>query len=442
MALTSTILTTTPTNAFLSNGNNAVTTMYLCNTGNITAYFNIYAVPAGTQADAGKLIYYRVPLTSYDTYIIESEKLILQDGDSIKAEIINPSQELFVGLYQTLWGNVDRVNAAVWATDRDEYLIVGDNGKVALSKTGESWEYQNGLIALGWPSGTPVNGISRLQARRYVAVGDNGWMAVSSDGKLWSNQTALSSTGWGTTNINAIVNNGSVFLVVGDSGKVATSLDGIVWTIQPQLTTTGWSLSNIWSAIWTGTMFMIGGSGGKLATSVDGVTWTYIDNLASNPAWGIATRITSIAYSGSSSAGYMVGSADNNKIATSSNGTTWVYDSGLADRSSSATVGVGAIAFRSGYGFYIAMASSDIFLKDLAGDWNRYQNLNLAPWGGSGIMDLIWNNERAEFLAVGYNAKVATSYDGIAWTFRSTTAANGQLTELPNVVVTVSSIGI
>ena len=88
MALTSTVLSTNTQSIYTSVGNNAVTTMYLCNTGNVTAHFSVYAVPSGNSASNDNAIYYRVPLTSQDTYVIDNEKLILGNGDSIYANIV------------------------------------------------------------------------------------------------------------------------------------------------------------------------------------------------------------------------------------------------------------------------------------------------------------------------------------------------------------------
>jgi len=421
-------------------GNSVITSMYICNTGNTTIYFNIYAVPSGSVPGNDRLIYCRVPVTSTDTYVIDSEKLMLQNGDSLHANIVDPSSISAIGLSQTAWGISDRVNVVFWSSDRNEYIVGGDNGKIATSATGESWTYRSGLIDIGWPSGNPVNGVTRIALKKYVAVGNNGWIGVSNDGVTWSNQTALSSTSWGTTNVNAITNNGSVYLAVGNNAKVATSTDGITWTIQSGLASTGWSTSTVWSAIWTGTVFMIGGDSGKIATSPDGVTWTYYNSLAQNPAWGSSTRVTNIVYSGSVSIGYMASTADSNKIATSTDGITWTYDAGMAAIAQAATVGAGSVAFRSGYGFYVAAASSDIFYKDLTGTWTKISSLNSLPWNSFGIMDLIWNSVRSEFVAVGYSVRVATSPDSTVWTYRTTAQASSS--NIPVIVATVSSIGI
>jgi len=89
MALTSTVLTVTAASIFTSSGNSVVTAMYLCNTSEIVAQFCIYAVPSGGSANLTNAIYYQVPLTPYDTYVIDSEKLMLEDGDTLYANVFS-----------------------------------------------------------------------------------------------------------------------------------------------------------------------------------------------------------------------------------------------------------------------------------------------------------------------------------------------------------------
>jgi hypothetical protein len=87
MALQSTLLSNVAANIFTSNGSSVVTAMYICNTGNSSVHFNIFAVPSGMMPAANTAIYYRVPLTSYDTYVIDTEKLMFENGDQLYANI-------------------------------------------------------------------------------------------------------------------------------------------------------------------------------------------------------------------------------------------------------------------------------------------------------------------------------------------------------------------
>lgn len=439
MALTSTPLTTSVGNIFVSSNSNAITTMYFCNTGDTTAYFNVHAVPAGSSPDMNNIIYYQVPLASRDTYVIDTEKLILENDDRLCASLTDPSVFAVKGLIGSGWGS-SVVYASMWSTDRTEYIIVGESGKVAISQTGEDWIYQPGITFLGWPVNINANDITRIPLLKYVVVGDGGWTAASADGVNWGYQNALSSTAWGTANINAITNNGSVYVAVGDGGRVATSINGFTWVLQNGLSTTAWGQANVYTIIWDGDRFVVGGDEGRIAVSKDAVTWTYVSSLATNSSWGVSTRLTTLIYSGSAAIGYLAVSYDNNKAATSLDGNVWIYDAGLAGVASVTVPGSGGGAYKPGFGFYVMGNSSEIYFRDTGGNWTMYNKLRLPPWQGHAGTDIIWNGERAEFLAVGHNARVATSGDAIDWTYRSSgTTAN---VTIPNVVVTVSSIGV
>jgi hypothetical protein len=67
-----------------------VTTMYLCNTSNVAATANVYLVPAASNflADpTSTLIYSNLPIAPGDTYIVDGERIVLENGDSIQANI-------------------------------------------------------------------------------------------------------------------------------------------------------------------------------------------------------------------------------------------------------------------------------------------------------------------------------------------------------------------
>ncbi len=84
MAIQSTALTTGNTTVYTSAGNSVVTTMYFCNTSNTsTINFTLYAVPSGSVASLTNMIYNSVLITATDTYVIDTEKLLLSAGDSL-----------------------------------------------------------------------------------------------------------------------------------------------------------------------------------------------------------------------------------------------------------------------------------------------------------------------------------------------------------------------
>lgn len=85
MAITSTLLNNTNASIFTSDGSNAVTTMYFCNTGLQIAYLTMHVVPKNFVPGPTNIVYYEVPIAVKDTYVVDTEKLILEDGDKIYA---------------------------------------------------------------------------------------------------------------------------------------------------------------------------------------------------------------------------------------------------------------------------------------------------------------------------------------------------------------------
>jgi len=72
---------------YTSTGQTALTAVYLCNSTPTTVSFNLYAVPNGAIPDVNNLIYFGVPIAGTDTYVIDTEKLIFGDNDSLVATI-------------------------------------------------------------------------------------------------------------------------------------------------------------------------------------------------------------------------------------------------------------------------------------------------------------------------------------------------------------------
>jgi hypothetical protein len=85
MALSQLTLTGSATSVFTSSGNNAVTTIYLCNFSASDRTVSIYLVPNTGTAGTGNIIYQNVTIAAGDTYIIDTERLVLANGDSIQA---------------------------------------------------------------------------------------------------------------------------------------------------------------------------------------------------------------------------------------------------------------------------------------------------------------------------------------------------------------------
>jgi hypothetical protein len=102
-------ITTTVGNAYVSNGNTAITFLSLCNysAGNVTA--NIYAVPSGGTAGNSNIIISALELTAAgagtgDTYQLYggNEKLLLSNGDTIQIDASANSSITTVTSYTTI----------------------------------------------------------------------------------------------------------------------------------------------------------------------------------------------------------------------------------------------------------------------------------------------------------------------------------------------------
>jgi hypothetical protein len=85
MAITSTALDTTASPIYTSTGNSAVTVLYLCNRSGTATTFSLYIVPEGGSAEPNNIAYSNQTIASGDTYIIDTEKVLLSDGDSLQA---------------------------------------------------------------------------------------------------------------------------------------------------------------------------------------------------------------------------------------------------------------------------------------------------------------------------------------------------------------------
>lgn len=87
MAITNSLLTTgAAANVYVSSGNSAITAIYLCNIDSTARTFDIYVCPSGyTVSPLNTRLYSGIQIQTGDTYVIDSEKLILGSGDMIKA---------------------------------------------------------------------------------------------------------------------------------------------------------------------------------------------------------------------------------------------------------------------------------------------------------------------------------------------------------------------
>lgn len=85
MSVTNTILTTTPTAIYTSSNQSVVQLLYFCNTSGATKTVNLYIVPSGGSAGNSTIVYNQYPITSTDTLVVSTEKIILSNGDALYA---------------------------------------------------------------------------------------------------------------------------------------------------------------------------------------------------------------------------------------------------------------------------------------------------------------------------------------------------------------------
>lgn len=85
MAIKNTTLGSEPTTIHTSDKTTAVTTLYFCNISTGPQTFSVFAVPAGSSADNTTIIYYNIQISPSDTFVLDTERLILEDLDSIVA---------------------------------------------------------------------------------------------------------------------------------------------------------------------------------------------------------------------------------------------------------------------------------------------------------------------------------------------------------------------
>ncbi len=84
MALANYALTTTPSIIYQSTGNSVVSVMYFCNTTASAIGISLFLVPSGgVAATTTNMAYDNVIIAAGDTFVIDTEKLILSNGDMI-----------------------------------------------------------------------------------------------------------------------------------------------------------------------------------------------------------------------------------------------------------------------------------------------------------------------------------------------------------------------
>jgi hypothetical protein len=85
MSLNSASLTTTVANIYASSGNSVMSVAYLCNYSASPVTVNVFAVISGGTASSSNIIYSNVVITAGDTLVIDKEKIVFGNGETLKA---------------------------------------------------------------------------------------------------------------------------------------------------------------------------------------------------------------------------------------------------------------------------------------------------------------------------------------------------------------------
>jgi len=87
MSIINSNVTTVASSIYTSTNNSATTVIHFCNYTNNGATANVWLVPNGKQANASTIVYSNVALTAQNTLVVDTEKIILANGDSIYANV-------------------------------------------------------------------------------------------------------------------------------------------------------------------------------------------------------------------------------------------------------------------------------------------------------------------------------------------------------------------
>ena len=85
MAISQATVGTSATTIFTSVGNTATTAMFFMNDNGSTRQLTVFIVKSGGTAGATNTITKAIDVTGGNTYVINTEKLVLANGDTIQA---------------------------------------------------------------------------------------------------------------------------------------------------------------------------------------------------------------------------------------------------------------------------------------------------------------------------------------------------------------------
>jgi len=85
MAIAQSVVSTSSSTLYSSSGTSAVTAMYFMNNHTQTIVIQLHVVTSGNTISTNNKIIKDLSIAAGDTYVIDTERLVLDDGDSIRA---------------------------------------------------------------------------------------------------------------------------------------------------------------------------------------------------------------------------------------------------------------------------------------------------------------------------------------------------------------------
>lgn len=315
------------------------------------------------------------------------------------------------------------VAGSVYASDSG----YGDGNSMAWVKTlaadgAIGWNYRAPL-----PSANIVNNVEYANGR-YMAVGYNGTLVTSSDGVSWDKVDV----GSDTDRFSGIAYGNGKYVIVGSNdsngyaARIFTSDDGAAWHETASIA--NHSLNDV---VYGDGQFVAVGEYGKIIISNDGETW---ETITVDP---MDYTLQSVTYANGKyvAAGMRkhTGISNRGAIMTSVNGVEWTvaytnttYTLWDVTYGEGVLVAVGGQSDQSNGNLYICYSTND-------GESWTAANVSGAPTSKATFFSVEYDGSR--FIAVGnrttspYDAYVATSDNGTAWTYVNT----GTLPQLTTV---------
>jgi len=102
MAIVNATLALTNTDVFTASQETAVTLVYLCNTSASAITIQFHAVPNGDLVNDSNKIYHDLSIPAGDTYILEQERLILENGDKLTGSASTAAEVSVTVSYKTI----------------------------------------------------------------------------------------------------------------------------------------------------------------------------------------------------------------------------------------------------------------------------------------------------------------------------------------------------